>query len=72
MQTLRNRTHRGPERFFRLIMRFGDLIELYRTDFLVTLNYPFATLSELGNMVPFERDIYVALLLQRIEKMKTK
>ncbi len=47
----------------------GELIDYYKTNFLLQKKHNFS-LSEIENMVPFEREIYIMLLLELLEKEK--
>ena len=49
-----------------------DTLENYfRTNFNMVTHYKYS-LSELDNMIPWEREIYVGLLLQHIEDEKLR
>ena len=43
------------------------MINYYKTNFTMTRHYQYS-LSELENMIPWEREVYVALLIQDIEE----
>lgn len=43
----------------------------YKTNFALMQHHKYS-LTELDNMVPYERDIYVTLLLQHLEEEKAK
>lgn len=47
----------------------GELISLYRSNFMLTTNFNH-TLTELGNMIPFEYQINLLMLLEQLEKEK--
>ena len=53
-------------RFFRLSIAREDLESYYRINFAL-MQYHKYTLTELENMMPWERDIYVTLLQNYIE-----
>lgn len=46
-----------------------DLYNHYKLNFDLTQHHSF-TLSELNEMIPFEREVYVDMILQKIEKEK--
>ena len=43
------------------------LADYYRTNFILIHEYKYS-LTELENMLPFERDIYLGLLAQRVKE----
>lgn len=47
----------------------GELADIYRTDFLLAKEHNI-TLSELNDMVPFERQVYVNIVIDYLEKKK--
>lgn len=47
----------------------GELADHYRTDFLLAKEHNI-TLSEIGDMIPFERKIYIGIILDYLEKKK--
>jgi hypothetical protein len=47
----------------------GELIDFYKTNFLLQKKHSF-NISEIEDMVPFEREIYIMLLLELLEKEK--
>jgi len=57
----------GFDRFFRVALSHNSLENYFRTNFAMMQHHNYSLL-ELENMVPWERDIYVALLLQYIEE----
>lgn len=46
-------------------------INLYKTNFAL-IQYHKYSLEELENMIPFEREIYVSLLVKHLEEEKQK
>ena len=48
-------------------MSHETLMNLYQTNFALIQHHKYS-LEELENMVPFERDIYIALLVDFIKK----
>lgn len=61
----------GAVKFFRLILSHDDLYNYYKTNFLLMYNHKFA-LTELEDMMPWERDVYVGLLTSYIEEQNKK
>jgi|PlaIllAssembly_1097288.scaffolds.fasta_scaffold00009_16 hypothetical protein len=45
----------------------GELADIYRTDFLLAKEHNI-TLSEINDMVPFERMIYIGIIIDYLEK----
>lgn len=48
-----------------------DLLEFYKLNFSL-MQYHKYSLTELENMIPFERDIYVGLLLNHLEEERRR
>ena len=57
--------------FFYLSLSHESLENHYRTNFSLMQHHKYS-LTELDNMIPYERDIYVALLLQHLEEEAEK
>lgn len=51
----------GTQRFFYLTFRDGSLRGYYNNMFTLTHQYKY-TLTELENMLPWERDMYIAMV----------
>ncbi len=47
----------------------GELIDLYKTNFLITKNHGI-TITEIENMIPYEREIYIMIILDYLEREK--
>lgn len=58
-------------KFFRLIFRHDNLSNYYKTNFSLMQHHKYS-LTELENMMPWERDIYISLLIQYIEDENQK
>jgi hypothetical protein len=71
MRTRRRYYHKGYAKFFRLIFRYDTLKNYYETNFAMMQHHKYS-LSELENMLPWERNIYVSLLIQYLEKEKER
>ena len=57
----------GHTEFFRLILSHETLFNYYQTNFNL-MQYHKYSLTELENMMPWEREIYVTLLVQYLEE----
>ena len=51
----------GSQRFFYLTFRDGSLKAYYNNMFTLTHQYKY-TLTELENMIPWERDLYIGMV----------
>ena len=60
-----------PERFFRLGLYHESLYNHYTTNFALMQHHKYS-LTELDNMIPYEREIYVTLLIDYIKKENEK
>jgi hypothetical protein len=60
-------TFGGTNKFFRISLGHESLANYFQTNFTMMHNYHYS-LSELENMIPWERDVYTVLLIQHIEK----
>lgn len=49
----------------------GELISMYRSNFMMIYHFGYS-LAELENMIPFEYEIYLLMLLEQLEKEKEK
>jgi hypothetical protein len=45
----------------------GELADMYKTDFLLAKEHNIS-LTEISNMVPFERLVYIGLVIEYLEK----
>ena len=61
----------GLASFFRVAMIHMDLISYFKLNFAL-MQYHKYSLTEIENMMPWERDIYVGLLQQHLEEEKLK
>jgi hypothetical protein len=71
MWTRRRHYYKGYAKFFRLIFRYDTLKNYYETNFAMMQHHKYS-LSELEDMIPWERNIYVTLLIQYLEKEKER
>lgn len=58
---------RRHTKFFRVIFSHDNLGNYYQTNFAMMQHHKYS-LTELDNMLPWERDIYVNLLLKYLEE----
>lgn len=63
--------NRGLAEFFRLALCHDSLANLYQLNFALVQHHKYS-LSELENMMPFERDIYVNLLVNYLEEQQER
>jgi len=63
--------HKGHAKFFRLIFRYDTLRNYYETNFALMQHHKYS-LSELENMMPWERSIYVSLLIKYLQEEKER
>ena len=61
----------GSCRFFRLSIAREDLESYFRINFAL-MQYHKYSLTELENMIPWEREVYIGLLTDHIEKENLK
>lgn len=52
-----------------MILSEEELIDMYKTNMIMIKEHGFS-LEDIENMIPFERQIYIMLLLDFIEKRK--
>lgn len=45
----------------------GELADMYKTDFLLAKEHNL-TLSEINDMMPFERQIYIGIIIDYLDK----
>ena len=52
-------------------MAYQSMVNYYRLNFALVQIHKYS-LTEIEEMIPFERDLYVALLLQHLEEQREK
>jgi len=57
----------GNVKFFRLLMGHEKLVDYYKTNFALMQHHKYS-ITELEEMMPFERDVYIMLLSQFINE----
>ena len=62
---------RGATEFFRVSMAHEDLASYFKLNFALMQHHKYS-LTELENMMPWEREIYVSLLQQYVEEENLK
>ena len=60
-----------PRIFFRVALSHDSLYNYYETNFALMQHHKYS-LTELDNMIPFEREIYVNLLMQWIKEERDR
>ncbi len=71
MWTWRKNYRRGTRKFFRLSFGYENLGNFYQTNFAMMQHHKYS-LTELENMLPWEREVYVGLLMKYLEEEKEK
>ena len=61
----------GTPKFFRVGLYHENLMNYYKTNFALMQHHKYS-LTELENMIPWEREIYVGMLVQYLEEEKKK
>lgn len=61
----------GTREFFRLVLRHDNLRNYYKTNFSMMQHHKYS-LTELEGMLPWEREIYLTMLIQHIEEENQK
>lgn len=56
-------------KFFRLALSHDNLANYYQTNFSLVQHHKYS-LTELEQMIPWEREIYLTLLIDHLEKEK--
>ena len=63
--------HGGPPKFFLICLSHESVVNYYNTNFQLMQHHNYS-LHELENMMPWEREIYIRLLLQHLEEEKER
>ena len=71
MQLSRNNYTFGATKFFRISLCHETLSSLMMTNFAMVQHHKYS-LTELENMLPWEREIYVNLLLNHVKEEKQR
>jgi hypothetical protein len=67
MQCTQHSNPGGHAKFFRIILSHESLFNYYQTNFNL-MQYHKYSLTELESMMPWEREIYIALLVNHLEE----
>ena len=62
---------RRPSKFFHITLSHENLGNYYHTNFALMQHHKYS-LTELENMLPWEREIYISLLIQYLEEENEK
>ena len=71
MWLFRNNYDRRNSKFFRIILCYDNLKNHYETNFALMQHHKYS-LAELDNMLPWEKTIYVSMLMRYIEEENEK
>lgn len=71
LQSRTNETSGGPPKFFLIALAHNDMANYYKMNFAL-MQFHGYTLSDIENMIPFEREVYIALLEQYLQEEKDK
>ena len=58
-------------KFFRLILSHAELTDYFKTNFLLMYLHKFS-ISDLEDMMPWERDVYISLLSNYLDEKEKK
>ena len=61
----------GHAKFFRISLYHDNLRNYYKTNFALMQHHKYS-LTELDNMIPWEREIYVSMLAEFLEEEKQR
>ena len=64
-----NKNFGGPSIFFRIGLGGESLVNYYQTNFNLMQHHKYS-LTEVENLLPWEREIYIALLIKHLEELK--
>ena len=65
----KNIRHRRDAKFFRLMLCHLTLKDYYQIIFSLVQHHKYS-ISDIENLIPYERDLYFAMLINFIEKQK--
>ena len=57
----------GNQRFFLICLSHDTLVNMYQTNFTLIQERKF-NLTEIDNMIPWEREVYIAMVVNLIEQ----
>ena len=62
---------RGNRKFFRIALSNDNITNYYKTNFALMQHHKYS-LTELENLMPWERDIYIQLLTEHLEEERNR
>ena len=71
MWVWRTNYFRRTRKFFRLSFGYENLGNFFQTNFALMQHHKYS-LTELENMLPWEREVYIGLLIKHLEEEKEK
>jgi hypothetical protein len=71
MQVRRKLGCRGFTKFFRISLSHDNLMNYFQTNFAMMQHHKYS-LTELDSMLPWERQIYVDMLVRHLEEEKER
>lgn len=57
-------------KFFRIALSHDNLMNFYQTNFILMQEHKYS-LTELENMMPWEREVYIGMLVSHLKKQET-
>lgn len=61
----------GPAKFFRLALSHESLVNYFQLNFALIQHHNYS-LTEIESMIPWERDIYVSMLINHLKEERDK
>lgn len=61
----------GPAKFFRLTLSYESLVNYFQLNFSLMQHHNYS-LTEIENMIPWEREIYVTMLINHLKEERDK
>jgi hypothetical protein len=71
VQWRRKHYNKRVSRFFLIGLSHNSLANMYHTNFSLMQHHKYS-LTELENMIPFERDLYVLMLVSHLKELEEK
>ena len=71
MRWIREYYIKGTVKFFLIGLSHNSLANMYHTNFSLMQHHKYS-LTELENMIPFERDLYVLMLVSYLKELEEK
>lgn len=67
MSTQKRNKIDGNQQFFLISLSHDNLVNHYQTNFHMMQSHKYS-LSDIENMIPWEREVYVAMLIDHVKK----